>query len=329
MIEVAFLDVGNADSIVVIKPQQSAIVIDVPRPLQVESWLNRHGCSSIDAIFFTHDHRDHIPALNNLVDFLHLWLKTKTIAQVYLPTEYIRNADATNPLLKDAFEKLSRWAGRKFAVERAEKRASPIQVKDISIRILHPPFLFVEKLTERPKPNESSLVLSLEYREFSALLLADIEGKGLETLLNETSEGDLRCNVIKIPHHGAWQPQNAEMLQQLFDRADAELAVLSVGSTNPHGHVVPQLFSELLKRQKNASSRLARFVCTEVTRTCVHTSAERKRMGKKGLTQKRPCAGDIVIQAEQDGNWVFKTEPEHRAHLQTIERPACLGQAEL
>jgi beta-lactamase superfamily II metal-dependent hydrolase len=331
VIEVAFLDVGNADSIVVITPKRSAIVIDVPRPLQVESWLNQQDCSAIDAVFFTHNHRDHTPALDKLVVFLNLWLRTGTIAQVYLPTEYIATA-IDNPLLEDALEKLVRWDSREFAIERAEKRPSPIKLGDIDVRILHPSFLFVEQHRKRMKPNEPSLVLSLEYGEFRSLLLADIEGAGLETLLGYTDDNDLKCNIIKIPHHGAWQPQNAEMLQQLFDRADAEFAVLSVGSTNPHGHVVPQLFVELLKRQKDVSSRLARFVCTEVTRTCVHTSAERKRMGKKGkqgLAQKRPCAGNVVIQAKPDGSWLFQTEAEHDLRLQTIERPACLGQADL
>lgn len=323
MIEVAFLDVGNADSIVITTSAQSGIVVDVGKPRQTEDWLTQRGCKHIEGLFFTHKHQDHTPSLDKLVTFLDGWLETRTIGKIYLPTDYIRLAINT-PRMQHSFAKLSLLDGK---ISRAETSNSPIELGSMGIlHILHPSFLFVE---QNSSSNALSLILRLEYGCFSALLLADIEGAGLKALLNKSSADCLKCNVLKVPHHGAWQSENEVMVQDLFDRADAEFVVLSVGSTNPYGHVVPHLFVELFKRKNDTDKRLKQFVCTEVTRTCVFARDERENMGKRGLEQKRPCGGDVVIRATQDGNWLFANEIEHNQVLQTIERPACFGQADL
>jgi len=335
VIELAFLDVGNADSIVVTKLSTPAIVIDVPYPRKVEDWLDQYECQDISAVFFTHNHRDHIPSLINLVTFLGGWLKKGTIAQVYIPLGYIDHAIASaddpksQQKLRHAMDKLNLWDGRSFSIEGAAKRHSPIKLGDIEMRLLHPSMLFIKQYKRNNQRNELSLVLRLEYGDFNALLLADIEGGGLEKLLNYTDDNELKCNVMKIPHHGAWQKQNSKMLRELFDKADTEFAVLSVGSTNPHGHVVSELFRELLKRQNDNGTRLTQFVCTEITRTCVHTAAQRQSMNNKGLEHKRPCVGNVVVQAQRNGSWTFKMRAVHQTHLQKVERPACLGQADL
>ncbi|RUT08303.1 hypothetical protein DSM106972_014710 [Dulcicalothrix desertica PCC 7102] len=62
----------------------------------------------------------------------------------------------------------------------------------------------------------------------------------------------------------------------MLEKIDAELAVLSVGSTNTYGHVVPELFKLLLDQKDDKSKKLEKFVCTEVTRTCVYSASKRK-----------------------------------------------------
>lgn len=334
MIEVAFLNVGNADSIVVTKVASPAIVIDVPQPRKVKTWLKQQNCQSINAVFFTHNHRDHIPSLENLVVFLEDWVKQGTIRQVYLPTGYISSAipsgsDPKSERMRDAMDRLLLLDKNAFHIIRAEKGHSNLESGQIKLQVLHPSFTFMELNKDNLECNEPCLVLRLDYGDFSVLLLADVEGKGLDELLSPSTMDQLQCNIMKVPHHGAWQNQNATNLKRLFDNADPEFAILSVGSTNQHKHVVPELFSELLHRYRNSKKRLARFVCTEVTRTCVYTKSERQELGKQGLSHRQPCAGDVIIQAQFNGSWKFKNAPEHDLQLQKVERPACLGKADL
>jgi beta-lactamase superfamily II metal-dependent hydrolase len=99
---------------------------------------------------------------------------------------------------------------------------------------------FIEKhlAQTRSRLNEISLVLRISYDQFAALLLADIEGEGLKECLDICTEDELKANIVKIPHHGAY-PKNSEDLKQLLEKIDAEIAILSVSSTNPYGHVMP------------------------------------------------------------------------------------------
>ena len=85
-------------------------------------------------------------------------------------------------------------------------------------------------------------------------MLADLEGKGITECLSICSDEELKAEIIKIPHHGAWKETGGEF-EKLLDKIDPILAVLSVGSNNKYGHVKPDLFSELLKRKNGSVSQ--------------------------------------------------------------------------
>ncbi|MFM7189432.1 MAG: hypothetical protein ACKOX2_01250, partial [Microcystaceae cyanobacterium] len=175
--------------------------------------------------------------------------------------------------------------------------------------------------------NEISVVLRVIYDEFSAILLADIEGDGLTELLQLKT--DFAANVVKIPHHGGW-PANGNELEILLELIDPEITILSVGSKNPHGHVKPELFEALINLKNDSSKRLSQFVCTEVTRTCKYSVAERSQKGNRGLSSTEKCAGEITIIAEESGKWECKTEVQHHASVvANLPYAACDDRADL
>ena len=194
--------------------------------------------------------------------------------------------------------------------------------ENLEIRVLHPRQFFLEK--PNTKPNEISLVLRVIYGDFAAILLADIENAGLKECVDICKPDELAANVVKIPHHGAY-PKNGDDLKQLLETINAEIAVLSVGSTNIFGHVVPELFNLLINLQNDDSKQLKQFVCTEVTRTCVHSASDISTMKKSGLAKQQLCAGEITILAETSGNWVLKTQTNHKDVISTLPYPACQG----
>jgi beta-lactamase superfamily II metal-dependent hydrolase len=341
-LELVFLDVGNADCIVIVPPENQALIIDVPDSGRLYRWLLQRDISYIECIYITHGHRDHLPSLSQLVTFLERWFKKGrgTLGTLYLPTEITRRNSHLNERLKEhnkekfdlyqsAMDILDSWEqSGQITVARSEHRPSAERHGLVSVRALHPTPLYVDSYSylHPNRLNDLSLVLRIEYGAFHALFPADIERDGLRNMLARYSDKELHCHVLKIPHHGAWQ-RDAESTENLFTRANPELAVLSVGSKNTYKHVRPELFRFLIELQQ--THRFQRFICTEVTRTCTHTAQERVEMENKGLSSHQPCAGTIVIEAEQSGEWLVRDQEAHNARVDTIERAACRGRADL
>ncbi|MCS6282970.1 MAG: hypothetical protein HUM72_20595 [Dolichospermum sp.] len=48
-------------------------------------------------------------------------------------------------------------------------------------------------------------------------------------------------------------------------------------------------------------------------------------MKKSGLAKQQLCAGEITILAETSGNWVLKTQTNHKDVISTLPYPACQG----
>ena len=334
MIEVAFLNVANADSVVVYNIKSTGAVIDVPKPRLVSNWFRQRDCTHIEYLFLTHSHNDHAPSLPELINFLVDWLKSGTVKYLILPRTYLDKAfvqaqDTERPAGKEhrhALDALEAMLDRRqLVMVPAEQSITTPTMDEIIFQILYPSVL--DAVPTKGNENALSLVLQLKYGAFTMLLPADIDGIGLTKLLKRNE--NLHSHVVKIPHHGAWPRHSEENWRQLLDNSDPELAVLSVGSRNSYEHVKPELFQELWSRQQSPNTRLKKFVCTEVTRTCVFTARIRGQMGSKGLVQRRACGGDITITANKDGSWTFLNEQEHMTYLKSVEMPACLGKADL
>lgn len=335
--EFVFLPVGNADSIIIYPDGGSAVVIDLHKMPLLRKWFQNKRETNISRIYITHEHSDHFPSIDSLVTFLETWLKTGTIGSICLPYEVYKKARKKvadgkgNGLLRDALLRLRDWE-KKNIINFIEvtRGSNPYSQDSLEIHVLHPGLLYAQEhlASIKGRDNEISVVLRVTYGNFAAVLLADIEGAGLKDCVDICKPDELNANIVKIPHHGAW-PKNGDDLKQLLENIDAQIAVLSVGSTNNYGHVVPELFSLLLSLKNDTSKRLKNFACTEVTRTCVYSASERSSRGKLGLTEQKLCAGEITIFAETSGLWEIKTQTVHEDIISSLTHPACKGKADL
>jgi beta-lactamase superfamily II metal-dependent hydrolase len=333
--EFVFLPVGNADSIIIYPDGGSAVVIDLHKIPLLLKWFQNKKETNISRIYITHEHNDHFPSLDGLVTFLETWLKTGTIGSICLPYEVYKKARKKvadgkgNELLKDALLRLRYWEKNNIInfIE-VTRGSNPYSQDSLEIHALHPGLLYAQDHLAKTggKDNEISVVLRVNYGDFTGLFLADIEGTGLKECvdLSIANPNEFIANIVKIPHHGAW-PKNGDDLQKLLETINAEIAVLSVGSTNRYGHVVPELFNLLINLQNDDYKQLKQFVCTEVTRTCVHSASDLSKMKKSGLAKQQLCAGEITILAETSGNWVLKTQTNHKDVISTLPYPACQG----
>ncbi|BBD58013.1 hypothetical protein NIES2109_07820 [Nostoc sp. HK-01] len=331
--ELAFLPVGNADTIVIRADGGSVVIVDLHKIPILLKWLQSNKATAITRIYITHEHRDHFPSIEDLVTFLDNWLKRGgTIETLCLPYEVYKEAKrkvaanrTVNKRLEDALLRLRQWEKNNIVSFIEATRGSNHYCQEgLEIQILHPGLLYAQEhlVDIKGKDNEISVVLRVTYGNFAALLLADIEGEGLKECIDICRPNELSANIVKIPHHGAY-PKNGDELRQLLEAIDAEIAVLSVGSNNNYGHVVPELFNLLSSLKNDTSKRLGKFICTEVTRSCVHSTGEIVLMGKSGLPKQQLCAGEITILGETSGTWQLKTETEHKSVISTLQYPAC------
>jgi len=336
--EFVFLPVGNADSMIIYPDGGSAVVIDLHKIHTLLKWFQNKRETNISRIYITHEHRDHFPSLEDLVTFLDNWLKSGKVGSICLPYQVYQQAKkkvdsnrAANKRLEDALDQLRRWEKQSIInFIDATRGSNPYSKDSLEINVLHPALLYAQDhlASIKGRDNEISVVLRVTYKNFAALLLADIEGAGLKECVDICKPHELNANLVKIPHHGAW-PKNGDDLKHLLETIDAEIGVLSVGSTNNYGHVVPDLFALLLSLKNDTSKRLQKFACTEVTRTCVKSASERSAMRKSGLDEKQLCAGEITIFAETSGQWQLKTQTVHEDIISTLRHPACKGKADL
>ena len=342
--EIVFLPVGNADCIA-IHSEDSLVIVDLGNKSRfIYKWLQQRNFHKINRIYITHKHRDHFPfaSLIKLVEFLELWFKSGGEIEIFsLPYRVYQDAiekldsqigkDADYRALEDALKSLNDWdQSHKVRFVEALCDPTPYNLTNLKIYTLHPRSIFTATQRHKGKINEISVVLRVEYGKFSAMLLADLEDAGLSDYLSvvkasEAATKEAKANIVKIPHHGAY-PKNGDELKELLTLIDAELAVLSVGSTNQYGHVESALFKALIELKENKDKRLDGFICTEVTRTCVHAASDRATM-TKGLSKVEKCAGEITIVAETSGKWNWKTETDHKIKVASFNA-ACDGRGD-
>jgi beta-lactamase superfamily II metal-dependent hydrolase len=78
--------------------------------------------------------------------------------------------------------------------------------------------------------NDLSVVFTLKYGEFDALLTGDIGPKVIDEIVASGRVGDVE--YLKVPHHGS---KNG-LTQELLNAVTPEIAVISAGEKNRYGH---------------------------------------------------------------------------------------------
>jgi competence protein ComEC len=89
--------------------------------------------------------------------------------------------------------------------------------------------------------NAGSLVLELEYKNFSMLFTGDVENEGEELLIKNLDKN--AYDVLKVSHHGS---KNATK-EAFLEVAKPKIALVSAGVDNIYQHPHP----DVLKRLKN------------------------------------------------------------------------------
>lgn len=202
---ITYLDVGQGDASVIELTDNRLIVIDTGKSgYQVSEYLKYRGVRNIDVIVLSHMQSDHSGGIAYL-------LTNFKVGEIW------GNGFRAN---LEIFEQIS---------YKRLKRGDVIQGEGYVINIFHP---YDEFYTHSPKGEENnySLVLSIKGKKNIFLFSGDIEQEAQEDLSNLKKY--IRSTVLKVPHHGS----KSSAHEAFYNMVSPEIAIISAGKKNPHGH---------------------------------------------------------------------------------------------
>jgi competence protein ComEC len=247
-LEVAVLDVAQGDSILVITPKGSTLLIDGGGTFQgfrgreehlgpdpgedaVSPYLWSRGIQQLDAVALTHAHQDHIGGFTAVLQNFkvkRLWLGRETSAP--------------------AFVQLKELAARLHVPIEHVLRGQSFVWDGVQVDFLWPE-IGPEEIAPLAKNNDS-LVIRLHFGERTILLPGDAEKQVEYSMLAENDPVELRADVLKVGHHGSKNSTVPDFLAAV----SPQIAIISAGEENPYGHPSP----ELLQRLEESGSRILR-----------------------------------------------------------------------
>ena len=323
-----FLDVGQGDSTLVVLPEGGGVLVDCAAGSapNVVDHLEQAQVTNLELLAITHSDLDHA---GDCIDVIK-GFQGQTLKLAFLPDRTLDSNRQANSkyrvLLRDMAAQLRR--GTEFWMPYAEK---VIHFGDVAVSVLHPtPADHLEALAQGNR-NDSSVVLRIDYEGARILLGADVQRQGWQWMVDRNE--DLKADVFKFPHHGAWYDEEPS-LSQILDRVDPEVVVISVGSTNGYGHPSPETLRLLRSRQDRV-----RFVCTQVTSRChgdpeamatqVRELLPPESRGRHSSQTRRscPCAGNVMIRISSNGIEINPTPEQHSRVIDLFERPQCREEA--
>lgn len=211
VLEVHFIDVGQADSIFIKKGNQS-MLIDAGNNKDgklVVDYIKNQNVSTLNYVIGTHPHADHIGGLDTVIDNFE-------IEKLIMP-----NAINNTKTFEDVLDSIDK-KGLKIT---KPKVGDKYNLNGSEFIILAPNGEKYENL------NDYSVVVKLIDGNNSFLFTGDAEALSEKEML-ENNKNLLKSDVLKVGHHGSVTSTSKEFL----DAVDPSAAIMFSETGNTYGH---------------------------------------------------------------------------------------------
>lgn len=274
-LQVHVLDVGpvEGDSILIISPTGKSVLIDAGdagKGKVVLDALKRYKVDRLDYFIATHPHPDHLGAADEVLNGIKVAnvidngvdlstpapesparAKGKGKAKAApTPQPSKRSKTKTVNSFYDEYAAALKQSGAQY------EKAEPGKKYDLGggafLTVLGPtePFFAKEQMKAGGnETNANSIVLRLDFGDFSMLLMGDAETQTEERMLGKP-DLDLEAKVIKVSHHGSKYATSENFIK----RVRPEAAIISDGLWNRYGHPA----QSVLDRLKAANAKVYR-----------------------------------------------------------------------
>lgn len=320
--EVFFLDVAQGTCQVVLLGERRAIVIDcgVSNDRIVLQFLQRMGVEHIECLIVSHSHDDHIGGAVTVLSAYEGRISRICFVQDH---QFLESAFwlRISELYKK--EQLTRDQLVRLEVSGSPQEIWADEAKLFRLKTYSPAAIENLQAQKAETPNPTSAVLFLEVHGERIIFAADSEVAQWREIHSKHGKR-MKCGVLAVPHHAGRSHSSPADLDWLFDEAlDVGVAIISVGTSNTHGHPREDVVTAM-------TIRGTKVLCTQITRRC-HGNLESLRPGVlrplsyigrssperdltgSGNSRNVSCAGTVCVEATNAGLVVDRLEVHQRA----------------
>ena len=204
-LEVYFIDVGQADSILV-KNNDETMLIDAGNNgdgKDVVNFIKEKGISKLDYVIGTHPHEDHIGGLDDVIN------SDLEIQNVFMPK--IQTNTKT-------FEEVLDAISNKGLTITAPKKGDAFKIGEANCEVM------TDSIINEKNLNLSSIVIRLQFGNNSILFMGDSE------IENEETRNWPKTDVLKVGHHGSLTSTSENFLNQVRP----SYAIIMLGKDNSY-----------------------------------------------------------------------------------------------
>lgn len=206
-LEIYYLDVGNADSIL-IRYHDSNVLIDAGNNGDGEklvNYFNELGIKKFKYVIGTHAHEDHVGGMDDIINNF-------KINHFYMPSTI-----TTTKTFEDILDSLDK-NNVKFETPEIDHK---FKVEDLNFRIIYIG-------DDKEDLNKTSIILKMTYKNTSYLFTGDTTSE----IENQILDKNIESTVLKVAHHGSQYSSSAKFL----NKVKPQYAIIEVGKNNDYGH---------------------------------------------------------------------------------------------